>query len=713
MQKHKLLYIIPILIVSLGTLITVLLINEHNETNRREQELKVDNIRDIYKLALEQEIHNSIENQQLVANLFSFQENITYDQFFTVTKDLFSDNGLQAYGWDPQITKNQRSDFEKQARELYNNPNLTITGLIDGQVVQSPEKDYYYPVYYLYPLEGNERAILFDLSSNPNRNESIQKGLLMGKSSATSPIRLVQETETQSSFLIFSPVHHNSEIIGFISTVYRIGDLFEHTLNRLDKSYNLRIKVNDIQSNVDIVYLEIKQRVINIIHDVNNDFVSDYQVNTQLVVLDRIWNITIGYQWTISDSQVLLLSILIPVISVVLAVISIIIIIIARQYYLYTIEDGQKKARDTFISYIFHEVRVPLNTVVIGIQNIIKTCTVKEQLNTLHIVEDSLNQTIHILNDILDLRKIEQGKFTLTKHVFPIKNLTETVTTSFRDVARDKSIEFAIDIDPQLHDKSIYADKLRILQCINNYLSNAFKYTKEGTVTLTITQIKASEIKFTIKDTGCGISKSNLSRLFVSYSQINSSNQSEIGTGLGLVITKQIAILHEGEVAVISEPDQGSEFSFTIKSPITVTKPDDSEEESIEEIRETYSQLQFLIVDDSKPNCLVLSEFLKIKGIRSDMVHNGRDAIEQIKSNKEYDLIIMDKHMPIMDGLEATATIRKLGYQTPIVALTGLSDKEQLEQFMEAGANEILIKPFDFTLFDGLIKHLVIEKRTK
>jgi CheY-like chemotaxis protein len=374
------------------------------------------------------------------------------------------------------------------------------------------------------------------------------------------------------------------------------------------------------------------------------------------------------------------------------------------------IDQQQTSLKDRFVSYIFHEIRVPLNAIVIGIKNLSQNkdlCDTDQR--TIGIINSSLDQATHILNDILDLNKIEAGRFTLQKTAFPLEQLIDETGSTFREITVSKKIDLVTEVSPRLVGQMITADKYRIIQCLNNFLSNAFKYTKpQGKITLIVTPTTDDVIRFSVTDTGCGITPENQRRLFKPYIQIGNALNSEIGTGLGLVITKQIATLHGGQVGVSSVIGTGSTFWFTISSPRTARR--DSVEvvdyHAIEETRQTYSKLCFLIVDDNEANCVMLSEYLKHKGIGSDYVLNGLEAVNKIKGGERYDLIIMDKHMPVMDGIQATAAIRELNIDIPIVALTGLSDDVQKNKLLQAGVNEIFIKPFNFQLFDDLLENL-------
>lgn len=355
------------------------------------------------------------------------------------------------------------------------------------------------------------------------------------------------------------------------------------------------------------------------------------------------------------------------------------------------------KVKSTFLSTMSHEIRTPMNAVV-GISNILmQEQHLPAQTESLEILNSSAQNLMHLLNDILDFSKIEAGKVELEKIDLDIHRLIKEIKHLALINATEKTIEIITSIDEQIP-QHLLGDPTRISQILFNLVSNAIKFTHEGSVSIKVKLVEStatqSTVYFEVADTGIGIAQENLSNIFDQFTQASNDITRKFGgTGLGLAIIKKLITLHHSTIYVESEVNKGSKFYFTIAFDKN-SKPTSEIETDTANKFEPLDNMHILIAEDNKINVFVATKFIKNWGIKYDIAENGQEALEKAKAYN-YDLILMDLQMPQMDGFEAASAIRKFNKKTPIFALTANALNEVKQEVLAAGMNDFITKPFD------------------
>ena len=396
--------------------------------------------------------------------------------------------------------------------------------------------------------------------------------------------------------------------------------------------------------------------------------------------------------------------------------------------------EANSRTKSNFLANMSHEIRTPMNAI-IGITEILLREDalephIKESLFKIYSSSDLL---LNIINDILDLSKIEAGKLELAPVKYETASMiNDTVTLNMMRIG-SKQIEFKLSMDANVP-ATLFGDELRVKQILNNLLSNAFKYTENGSVKLSVSASPGAgesdsevTLEFIVSDTGHGMTKEQIGMLFDRYTRFNEgANRTTEGAGLGMGITWNLVQMMKGSISVESELHKGTVVAVHIpqrregSEVIGVDLANNLQQfhvisakqlKSAQIIIEPLPYGSVLIVDDVESNLYVAKGLLTPYGLKIDTAMSGSEAIDKIKAGCVYDIVFMDHMMPKMDGIEATRIIRETGYKQPIVALTANAVVGQSELFFASGFDDFISKPIDMRRLNSALKKFIRNKK--
>ncbi len=355
------------------------------------------------------------------------------------------------------------------------------------------------------------------------------------------------------------------------------------------------------------------------------------------------------------------------------------------------------QAKSQFLSTMSHEIRTPLNAV-IGLANLLAENNPREdQKENITVLQNSSVNLLAILNDVLDLSKIEAGKMEIEAVEFSVKDTIKTVYDLYANSAKQKSLSLLIDVDKRIPDL-LKGDSLHLNQILSNLVSNAIKFTHTGYIKITAKITKNSNelcgIQFKVEDTGIGIPADKIDTIFDVFTQADTNTTRKYGgTGLGLAICKKLLQLQKSKLVVKSELNVGSVFSFELNFNKTVQNYKTHNKKVMEQAITNLQGVRLLVADDNQINVFVIKQFLTNWGVNIEVAENGEEAFH-LASSQDFDVILMDLHMPVMDGFEAAKEIMKVKPNSKIIAITATTEDEAGSGIADAGMVGFVMKPF-------------------
>ncbi|KAA1162629.1 ATP-binding protein [Pseudoalteromonas fuliginea] len=661
--------------------------------------------------------NRSIIAVQSLASQVQSSSKLNQQDFYSYASQLLKQHSfIKALSWNVKIDQDQRNAFTEEISNIYH---------LDIDIVGKPleDNDPLVIVKYIAPFNGNQKAIGFNVFSNSDRKASLLNPAIKYLPISTKIIQLVQTKEPSPAYLLFAPVHSQSmsgeKIKGYATGVFLVRSMIEQAISE---------QQSDMFS-------------IGIYEDINEPpFYTNYSKNLDQAQGSRPMSFNVdfgGQQWVVKlslkekflsqhNSQLTLLLLILQV-AVCSLILMVLLLFNQQQIALtrqvaertYSLVQAKKQsdlanqAKSQFLANMSHEIRTPLNAV-IGFSSLARK---EDNANTLIGYLDKINSSskslLNLINDILDISKIESQRLVLEYIPFDLNALVQRINTMFEQSAINKGLDWKINCKLPA-DTWFIGDSMRIEQILLNLCSNAIKFTKKGSVTLNIDTefVSTNEVKITINvvDTGIGIKSNQYNKLFNAFTQADSSTSRQFGgTGLGLTIARELSQLMNAQITLQSELEQGSTFTFEIQ--LETTEPE--ELPTITTANTNAASLSILVAEDNPVNQMVIKAMLGSLGIVPHIVENGELAVNIVKE-QHFDLVLMDCQMPIMDGYRATALIRqfKTDEELPIIALTADVMPEDKAHAQAVGFNQHLAKPLELSkLTECLVQYAEVNEQ--
>ncbi|CAM3461781.1 CHASE domain-containing protein [Thalassospira profundimaris] len=717
-----------------------------------------DQYRLAFEASLREELGGATDALIAVRTLFDVHGSISANTFDAMIAPWVNRRpGVAALEWAPHVERRARGLIEENA-ELRGVTNFSIRALVDGELQTSSEQDTYYPVFFVFPRSGNEKVIGFDMMSEPSRRRALETALQTGNVTLTEPLELVQANSAVVTSLAFLAVENRRDRtgppLGVAIGVLRLTDMISRAARVARIPLDFEIHLADLKSESEKKLIYSNRLANYAIEHIREELEKPFNPNVS--------NFTFGYRdWTIvlhpSERGFGTLLYWQPwAIFVFGSTVSILLLIYLRslnrteKYIVNLVETRTReledarasaenamnraqqadRAKSEFIAHMSHEFRSPMTSILgyaqLASDSLDKDANTETLRSYLSTIRGAGRHVLSLIGDILDISKIEAGKLVLEENPFDLHHICEEVVSMMLVPARAQESTLELDIDPKLP-RYVTGDPVRLKQVLTNLVSNAIKFTKQGKVLVVVQALDITEdavsFRISVRDEGIGIAQNKLEAIFDAFTQADTTTTRRYGgTGLGLTICQRMVQAMGGRVQVESQEGKGSRFWFDLTLPRScetdvarqegqTANPGDDGSEKAEAADPGAWNL--LLVEDIEINRILAQKLLEAQGHTITTAADGQIALD-ILAGADFDAVLMDLHMPVLDGIEATRRIRAFDDPVkatiPVLALTADISNDNLENFHETGFDAYCTKPLDIAMIDAELARLIHRK---
>jgi signal transduction histidine kinase/DNA-binding NarL/FixJ family response regulator len=665
--------------------------------------------------ALRGQLIRSTEVLRGIESLFAANSEVTRGQFRAfVAGALVRQPELQGLAWDPRVPGDERGDVEARAGEEGLKEYRVREQVGGGRLEPAGARGEYFPVFYMEALDANVAALGFDVSSEARRREALERARDLGMPAATAPIRLAQEREAQKGMLVFLPIYDGAPttvderrraLRGLAVAVFRIGDLVSEALRGPGR---LAVRIRDGDE-------EIFR---------SGESLPGPTWETTIDVAGRQWTATFAPAFGAQAGRVywqawatagagLAISVLLAAclwgygrrLAMVDAANEALRAEVATRKTAESRAAAANRAKSEFLANMSHEIRTPLNAINGYCQILLRGGALGPfQRDAMTTIARSSDHLLHLINEILDLSKIDAGRMEMVVADFDLAQLVAGLENMFHAPCEEKRLGLRT-LLPRRRRLPVRGDEGKLRQVLINLLGNAVKFTETGSVTLRVSEAGEGRWHFEVEDTGPGVPDEVRSRVFEPFQQ--GPNAAGSGTGLGLAIARAQVELLGGALELDTAQGRGSRFHFTIALETANEEPAGVAEWEVERLAPGY-EVRAAVVDDIRENREVLSTLLAMVGCEIVLAENGRQAVEVVRASRP-DIVFMDMRLPEMSGLEAVEQIvREFGAaEIKIVAMSASALDHERDRYLAAGCDEFIAKPFRAERIHACLRNLL------
>nr|CRH05189.1 Putative histidine kinase with MASE1 domain, CHASE domain, HisKA domain and response regulator receiver domain [Candidatus Magnetococcus massalia] len=635
-----------------------------------------------------------------------------YQRFVTPAMDRHT--SLLALSWNPAFTHTERTAIEQKLKQLYGEQSHLKQWNPQGELIPATKTHTYVAVFYISKPNKNQKALGFNVYSDPTRKEALDRARRQGAAAATARIQLVQQNRSQNGVLIFLPhfsleqEERPSQLEGYHTAVISIGKMMNTVIaNQLPEGVLLRLYDRTEPAEKQLLYAT-SQHGLQATDGAPLKKLTGQELHSfyDVPIAGRQWQLEVIGLPHYLDAQSAKTGWLIFVSGLMVTALvgTLALMVTGRNMELEqtvhkrtTQLELANRAKSDFLATMSHEIRTPMNAI-LGMTELLDESPLNDKqkwyVSTLNRSGESL---LVLINDILDLSKIESGHLTLEKSNFSLHQTLRDAIELFQYSAKQKELLLEHHIEAEVPEW-IEGDHNRLRQILLNLISNAIKFTEKGSVRVELSVIENRQLLFRVSDSGIGIDEEKQREIFKPFTQADPfTTRRHGGSGLGLTISNRLVDLMEGEITLESRLGQGSCFSVLLPFKKGRTNSPQALHKQPQKSADNPSILRILLVDDAEDNRLLIQAFLSSSKHQLVMAENGQEAFE-LYQKRHFDLVLMDIQMPLMDGYAATRAIRAWEVEnqrtpTPIIALTAHALAEERAQVLESGCNLHLPKP--------------------